>query len=118
MKLLTKLQLFTLLFALFAMTTSAKEFSYVETFDDDASFVESADLPDGWVANAPQNRLNAMQAPILAPAPIRAIMFWEHSTLQLWDVTVGFSPKCCHSRGCNLHHQLLAQDAWRCSGSI
>ncbi len=53
MKLLTKLQLFTLLFALFAMTTSAKEFSYVETFDDDASFVESADLPDGWVANAP-----------------------------------------------------------------
>ena len=39
MKLLTKLQLFTLLFPLFAMTPSAKEFSYVETFDDDASFV-------------------------------------------------------------------------------
>ena len=37
---------------MFATSTQAKEFSYLETFDDDATFSAGATLPDGWLGDA------------------------------------------------------------------
>ncbi len=34
-----------------ALPAQAKEFSYLETFDDDTHFTQNAALPDGWLAN-------------------------------------------------------------------
>ncbi len=36
--------------ATLALPASAKEFSYLETFDDDSHFTQSTALPDGWAA--------------------------------------------------------------------
>lgn len=47
MELFTRQAAVALFFGLFATSTQAKEFSYLETFDDDATFSAGATLPDG-----------------------------------------------------------------------
>lgn len=49
MELFTRQAAVALFFGLFATSTQAKEFSYLETFDDDATFSAGATLPDGWL---------------------------------------------------------------------
>lgn len=52
MELFTRQAAVALFFGLFATSTQAKEFSYLETFDDDATFSAGATLPDGWLGDA------------------------------------------------------------------
>ena len=47
MELFTRQAAVALFFGLFATSTQAKEFSYLETFDDDATFSAGGILPDG-----------------------------------------------------------------------
>lgn len=49
MELFTRQAAVALFFGLFATSTQAKEFSYLETFDDDATFSAGGILPDGWL---------------------------------------------------------------------
>lgn len=52
MELFTRQAAVALFFGLFATSTQAKEFSYLETFDDDATFSAGGILPDGWLGDA------------------------------------------------------------------
>lgn len=52
MELFTRQAAVALFFGLFATSTQAKEFSYLETFDDDATFSAGGALPDGWLGDA------------------------------------------------------------------
>lgn len=52
MELFTRQAAVALFFGLFATSTQAKEFSYLETFDDDATFSAGETLPDGWLGDA------------------------------------------------------------------
>lgn len=52
MELFTRQAAVALFFGLFATSTQAKEFSYLETFDDDATFSAGTTLPDGWLGDA------------------------------------------------------------------
>lgn len=51
MELFTRQAAVALFFGLFVTSTQAKEFSYLETFDDDATFSAGATLPDGWLGD-------------------------------------------------------------------
>lgn len=52
MEIFTRQAAVALFFGLFATSTQAKEFSYLETFDDDATFSAGGALPDGWLGDA------------------------------------------------------------------
>ncbi len=52
MELFTRQAAVALFFGLFTTSTQAKEFSYLETFDDDATFSAGGILPDGWLGDA------------------------------------------------------------------
>lgn len=52
MELFTRQAAVALFFGLFATSTQAKDFSYLETFDDDATFSAGGILPDGWLGDA------------------------------------------------------------------
>lgn len=52
MELFTRQAAVALFFGLFATSTQAKEYSYLETFDDDATFSAGGILPDGWLGDA------------------------------------------------------------------
>lgn len=57
MELFTRQAAVALFFGLFATSTQAKEFSYLETFDDDATFSAGATLPtDGSATPQPFQR--------------------------------------------------------------
>lgn len=57
----SKFSIAAVLLAITSLPTSAKEFSYKENFDDDASFTVSQDMPDGWLSKGtfPFKRYNA-----------------------------------------------------------
>ncbi len=65
MKIFTPFKTFALLLALTAGTASAKEFSYTENFDDDATFTASADLPDGWASTSNMETVKRYQGSYL-----------------------------------------------------
>ena len=51
MEIFTRKTALALFIALFATSTYAKDFSYIETFDDDATFSAGGSLPDGWLGD-------------------------------------------------------------------
>ena len=52
MEIFTRQAAVALFFGLFATSTQAKEFSYLETFDDETTFSAGGTLPDGWLGDA------------------------------------------------------------------
>ena len=61
MKIFTPFKTFALLLAMSAGTVSAQEFSYTENFDDDATFTQSEDLPDGWASTSNSEAIKRYQ---------------------------------------------------------
>lgn len=73
MELFTRQAAVALFFGLFATSTQAKEFSYLETFDDDATF------------SATRDRISDR-----ATTPVRTCSArWHH---RAWDATAGYTP--------------------------
>lgn len=92
MELFTRQAAVALFFGLFATSTQAKEFSYLETFDDDATFSAGGYYPTDGSATPQPFPFSATRERISdrATTPVRTCSArWHH---RAWDATAGYTP--------------------------
>ena len=91
MELFTRQAAVALFFGLFATSTQAKEFSYLETFDDDATFSAGGALPDGWLGDASAVPVQRYEGSYLGSGNHSGSCSarWHQ---RAWDATAGYTP--------------------------